>query len=204
MSTWQTILLAFGGNAALLAVLGFAGKSLLEKIIARDTKRFESELKAQADATVERLKNELQLKTIEHQVRFSRLHEKSAETIAETYSLLRSYLHAVADYVKVLEMAGEKSKAERREAVNTALKEFRDYFVKRQIFLPKETAKRIRELDDKLFKSAQHFAMNIEGKETTASSEDWMKAFSSVNEEIPPVLELLEDEFRGLLGQAKG
>ncbi|MBI5918379.1 MAG: hypothetical protein HY849_03265 [Nitrosomonadales bacterium] len=204
MDAWQTILLAFGGNAALLAVLGFAGKSLLEKVIARDTKRFESEIKAQADATVERLKNELQLKTIEHQIRFSRLHEKSAETIAETYSLLRSYLHAVADYVKVLEMAGEKPKAERREAVNTALQEFRSYFVKRQIFLPKETARRVRELDEKLFKSAQHFAMKIEGQETTASSDDWMKAFSSVNEEIPPVLELLEDEFRELLGQAKG
>lgn len=203
MNAWETILIAFGGNAILLTVLGFLGKSLLEKIIIRDTKRFESELKAQADATVERLRNELQLKTIEHQVRFSRLHERSAETIAETYSLLQSYLQAVADYVKVFEMAGEKPKSERREAVNNALKNFREYFVKRRIFLPKETAKRIHNLDEKLFEAARHFAVKIEGHETTASSADWMKAFSSVNEEIPPVLELLEDEFRSLLGQAK-
>lgn len=204
MDAWQTILIAFGGNAALLAVLGILGKSLLEKLIVRDTKRFESELKAKADVTIEQLKNELQLKTIEHQIRFSRLHEKSAETIAETYSLLQSYLHAVADYVKVFEMTGEKSKAMRRDAVNAALKEFREYFVKRQIFLPKETARRIRELDEKLYQSAQHFAIKIEGRETTASTEDWMKAFSSVNEEIPPILERLEEEFRKLLGQAKG
>ena len=76
METWQTILLAFGGNAALLAVLGLLGKSMLDKLIVRDTKQFESELKAKTDATIEHLKNELQLKTIEYQVKFSRLHEK--------------------------------------------------------------------------------------------------------------------------------
>ena len=62
MQPWETILLAFGGNAALLAVLAFAGKSLLEKLIARDTKRFESDLKAKSDSAIEHLKNELQLK----------------------------------------------------------------------------------------------------------------------------------------------
>lgn len=40
METWQTVLLAFGGNVALLAVLGLLGKSLLEKLIVRDTNRF--------------------------------------------------------------------------------------------------------------------------------------------------------------------
>ena len=41
METWQTILIALGGNAAVLAVLGILAKSLLEKLITRDTKRFE-------------------------------------------------------------------------------------------------------------------------------------------------------------------
>jgi hypothetical protein len=47
MEAWQTILLAFfGANAALLAVVGLLlGKSLLEKIIARDTQRYEPEPK---------------------------------------------------------------------------------------------------------------------------------------------------------------
>ena len=85
METWQTILLAFGGNAALLAVLGLIGKSLLDKLIVRDTKKFESDLQAKSDAAIEHLKNELQLKTIEYQVRFSRLHDKRADVIAELY-----------------------------------------------------------------------------------------------------------------------
>lgn len=204
MSAWQAILIGFGGNFALLSVLGFAGKSLFETIINRDTKRFESDLTAKTNATIEQLKNDLQLKAIEHEVRFTRLHEKSADTITEAYSLLQSYLQAVEDYVKILEpRAGGLTKPERREKVNLALKDFRSYFGKRQIFLPKETAMRMRELDSKLFNLAQHFAITIEGQEETARSSDWMQAVTAVNVDIQPLLVLLEDEFRELLGQSK-
>jgi hypothetical protein len=203
MSAWQAILFCFGGDFALLAVLGFAGKSLFETIINRDTKRFESELTAKANATIEQVKNDLQLKAIEHQVRFTRLHEKSAETITEAYSLLQSYLQAVDDYVKILEPRGGLTKPERRERVNLALKDFRSYFGKRQIFLPKETAMRMRDLDNKLYDLAHHFAMTIEGQEETASPTNWMQAVTAVNDDIPPLLVLLEDEFRELLGQSK-
>jgi hypothetical protein len=66
METWKTFLFALGGNATLLAVLSYLCKSLLEKLITRDTRRFETELQAKSAATIEQLKNDLQLKTIEH------------------------------------------------------------------------------------------------------------------------------------------
>ncbi|ACV33998.1 hypothetical protein [Accumulibacter sp.] len=59
MELWQAILLAFGGNAALIAILAVLAKSLLDKLIVRDTKVFESELKSKTDAEIERLKNEM-------------------------------------------------------------------------------------------------------------------------------------------------
>lgn len=59
MSAWQTILLAFGGNAALLAVLVYLSKTVLEKMLVRDTKVFEAELKGKADVEIERLKSEI-------------------------------------------------------------------------------------------------------------------------------------------------
>ncbi|MDH5731054.1 MAG: hypothetical protein OEZ58_18885, partial [Gammaproteobacteria bacterium] len=93
MEAWETILFAFGGNAALIAVLGFLGKSLLEKLIEKDTERFKADLKAKSDSTIEQLKNALEMKATEHQIRFSNLHEKRAETIAEAYALLAD-LHA--------------------------------------------------------------------------------------------------------------
>ncbi len=72
MEAWKTILLAFGGNAALLAVLGLLGKSLIEKLLTRDSTRFELELKAKSDAAIERLRSELQLVTKQTEFNFSR------------------------------------------------------------------------------------------------------------------------------------
>lgn len=59
MNDWEGILVALGGNAVMLAVLGFLAKSLIEKLIVRDTKLFESELKAKTNSEIERLKNEM-------------------------------------------------------------------------------------------------------------------------------------------------
>lgn len=85
MELWQLAILALGGNAALLAVLGWLAKSLLSNLLAKDVKRYELELKAQTDLALERFKSEQQLRAGEHQVRFSRLHEKRAELIAALY-----------------------------------------------------------------------------------------------------------------------
>jgi hypothetical protein len=73
MEAWKTILLAFGGNAALLAILGLLGKSLIEKFLTRDSTRFELELKAKSDVAIERLRNELQLVTKQTEFNFSRM-----------------------------------------------------------------------------------------------------------------------------------
>ena len=88
METWQTILIALGGNAAMLAVLAYLAKLFIGHKLSRDTSSFQSELKATSDAAIERLKSDLQLHAIEHQVRFSRLHEKRATVIAELNSFI--------------------------------------------------------------------------------------------------------------------
>jgi hypothetical protein len=103
VEAWQTVLLAFGGNAALLAVLGVLGKSLLDKAITRDTKQFETDLKAKSDSVIERLRNDLQIRTVEHQVRFSRLHEKRGTVIAELYGLLVEMLWEAESFLSLIE-----------------------------------------------------------------------------------------------------
>lgn len=93
METWQTVLLAFGGNAALLAVLGLLGKSLLEKLIVRDTKQFESDLKAKADAEIERLRNELARSVESYKVQLKKsefLFQKEFEAASSFSALLQS------------------------------------------------------------------------------------------------------------------
>ena len=88
MEAWQVIVAAVLGNAAVLAVLGFLAKALLGQLLQRDILSFQFELKAKADSATEQLKSDLQIRTIEHQVRFSRLHEKRANVIADLNGLV--------------------------------------------------------------------------------------------------------------------
>ncbi len=73
MELWQSLLVALGGNATLLLVLGFLGRSVMSTVLTKDIEKFKAALHQAG---------------IEHQVRFSKLHERRAEVLAEVYKLL--------------------------------------------------------------------------------------------------------------------
>ncbi len=209
METWQTILLAFGGNAALIAVLGILAKSLLEKLITRDTKRFESELKAKSDATIEHLKNELQLRTIEHQVRFSRLHEKRASVIAELNGHLAELLWEAESFLSPMQWVGEPPQEEKHRNAMNKLAEFFRFFDKHRIYLPTELCESLQELAMLVRRHVISFGVYVKyddatlNEHTRAQKEKaWNEGWNAIKNQIPQARTDLENEFRVLLGQA--
>ena len=66
MSPTDAFLLAFGGNAVLVAALAFLAKSLISQWLARDIKRFETNLRQSSDTAAEALKHRLSLVAHEH------------------------------------------------------------------------------------------------------------------------------------------
>lgn len=209
METWQTILLAFGGNAALLAVLGVLGKSLLDKLIIRDTKQFESDLKAKSDATIEHLKNELQIRTIEHQVRFSRLHEKRASVIAELYGHLVEALWEAESFLSPMEWAGEPNKKEKHQKAMNKLVELYRYFDKHRIYLPPEACASLEALVQNVRSQVTKFGVwvryedyELTGDSHTQKNDAWDSGWDAIKNQVPIARKSLEDEFRTLLGAA--
>lgn len=209
METWQTILLAFGGNAALLAILGVLGKSLLDKLILRDTKQFENDLKAKSDAAIEHLKNELQIRTIEHQVRFSRLHEKRASVIAELYGHLVEALWEAESFLSPMEWAGEPNKKEKHQQAMNKLVELYRYFDKHRIYLPHEVCASLEALIQNVKSQVIKFGVWVryENYELTNDShakknDAWDSGWDAIKNEVPIARKSLEDEFRALLGAA--
>ena len=209
METWQTILLAFGGNAALLAVLGILGKSFLDKLIVRDTKQFESDLQAKSDAAIEHLKNELQLKTIEHQVRFSRLHEKRAAVIAELYGYLVEALWEAESFLSPMEWAGEPNKKEKHQQAMNKLVELYRYFDKHRIYLPPEVCTSLEALVLNIRTQVINFGVWVRYEEYELSSDShtkksdaWNTGWNAIKNQVPVARESLENEFRSLLGAA--
>jgi hypothetical protein len=209
MDAWQTILLAFGGNAALLAVLGILGKSFLDKLIVRDTKQFESDLKAKSDAAIEHLKNELQLRTIEHQVRFSRLHEKRAAVIAELYGYLVEALWEAESFLSPMEWAGEPNKKEKHQQAMNKLVELYRYFDKHRIYLPPGVCASLDALVQDVRSQVIKFGVwvryeehELTGDSHTKKLDAWNSGWDSIKTKVPVARESLENEFRTLLGAA--
>lgn len=122
MEAWQTVLLAFGGNAALIAILAFLSKSLIEKLVVRDTKVFEADLKRKTDAEIERLKSEMsrslesykiQLKKSE--VFFLRELEAASAFSSLFHSILPRYNNPSMDWYEACdEIAQDYAKIEAR------------------------------------------------------------------------------------------
>lgn len=209
METWQTILFAFGGNAALLAVLGILGKSFLDKLIVRDTKQFESDLQAKSNAAIEHLKSELQLKTIEHQVRFSRLHEKRAAVIAELYGYLVEALWETESFLSPMEWAGEPNKKEKHLHAMNKLVELYRYFDKHRIYLPPEVCVSLEALVLNIRAQVINFGVWVRYEEYELSSDShtkksdaWNNGWNAIKNQVPVARESLENEFRSLLGAA--
>ena len=160
-----------------------------------------AQLKAHSDVELERLRSQLNITATEHEVRFSRLHEKRAEIIAETYSLLKKLFFRLGDYVKIFEPAGDASKEERRVAFADAHKNYRTYYVTKLIFFPKKTATKLEEIDFELVKTFNEFVFGVEmAKGAKDTTKKWTEIFERVKGEIKTALAELEDEFRRLLG----
>lgn len=160
-------------------------------------------LKAETEIEIEKFKSQLSLVSIEHQIRFSKLHELRAEVIAETYALLKYLYTKLGDYVKLFEPVGDSPRDQRRKAAIIAHEKFSKYFQEKLIFFPKSTADKLEKINADLVKSFNQFSFGVEMASQMGqnSTENWIKVFESVNGQIKEALVEIEGEFRGLLGE---
>ena len=207
MEPWQVLTTAVLGNATALAVIGWLGKSLLEKLLQRDSKRFEIEIKAKADATIEQLKSELQLRTIEHQVAFSGLHQKRASVIAELNGLLAETLWEAESVLSPIRWAGSPSERELHRAAEVKLVEFFRYFDKHRIYLPAELCKVVEGLVLEVRHHVIGFGVYLTWDDVALQdhtrkekSDALLAGYKLLKEKVPELREKLENEFRSLLG----
>jgi hypothetical protein len=158
-----------------------------------------AQLKAQSDVEIEKLRSQLTITATEHEVRFSSLHEKRAKIIAETYALLKLLFVLLRDYEMRFQAVVDDPSRERRESVTAAYRKFHDYYITKVIFFPKDTAKKLDDIDSQLLINYNKFMGTVEmSKGSDINS--WIQNVKEVEEEIKTALNELEDEFRRILG----
>ncbi len=160
-------------------------------------------LKSHSDVEIERLKSQLALVGIEHQIRFTKLHEVRATVVADTYEKLKDLHHKLGEYVQIFEPAGGKPKTDRRQLAYESHESFRSYFQSKLIFFPKLTADKLEKINQDLVRAFNNFTFGVELAPQMGGNpaEKWMEVFEAVTVEIKVALEEIEAEFRELLGE---
>lgn len=207
MDPWQSILLAFGGNAALLLVLGWLARSFGSQLLAKDLEKFKAELAANSSAASDRLKHDLHLVALEHQVRFSKLHERRAEVVAEAYALLVEAHWSSADFVSPIEYAGDSSKQEKYVNAMKKGTEFYRYFDKNRIYLPQALCDQLQTFIQNMRREVVGFGVYVTNDEEyvpdhaiRSKLEAWTRASKFFDSEVPSAKAALEAELRTIIG----
>ena len=202
MGVWQSILTALGGNAALFAALIFVGKKFLESQLKKNVVKFESDLRAKADITLERIKNDAQIAAFEHQIRFSKFHEKRAEVIAELSALLAEASWTEEYLFAPIGDATVEDRSARFEEAWKKLIEFNRYFDRNRAYLPEKVCASIEQLTRKMRDQMVKFQILVVGQRQGGwpKASAWEEAWKTIQDEVPQARRCLENEFRSILG----
>jgi hypothetical protein len=175
MEIWQAVLIAFGGNAVLLAVVAFGGKAIVTHWLTKSA--------------------------TEHQIKFSKFSEKQADAIANTYALIRKFNSRLKEYLEIPDTTAGGNRDERKNQAVIAHREFLDYFEKNQIYLSKKSVFLITNINSESKSIFNKYLYQIENtKSTPETAKEWLDLIDKLQNEIEVVFVDLESEFRSIVG----
>jgi len=194
----------------MLVAAGFLAKSLINNFLERDLKRFEATIKATHELAVERLKSDLHIRAIEHEVRFSRLHEKRAEVIAELNGHFAEALWEAESFLSPMQWANEPSQTEKHRIAMMKLAELYRFFDKNRIYLPAELGESLKtvvtEVRSHVIKLGSYLMIPDDAFNDDSRAQKhkiWIDGWEAIRTDIPQAREKLEAEFRLLLGPSE-
>jgi hypothetical protein len=219
---WRELLLVFGSktlDGVVVIVVAFLGRSLVQTWLAKDIKKFESdlrntadhelerlkqELKFKGDASIEQLKSKLQQEAVEHQVRFSNLHERRAEVIADIYKHL---VEASWEGERFVFQTGSEDKQSMYFATQKRIIDFYEFVDSHRIYLSEPVCRLLENFINILKKPVieVHVYGTIDHptpQTIKERNEAFSKAYAAFKDDIPTARKALEEEFRRMLGAA--
>jgi hypothetical protein len=209
MSILETIVVALGGTALLVAAAAWLTKSVIAQWLSKDLERYKSELAATSTVEIERLRHELQLTAHERSVLIAKLHEKRTQVVADLYGLLVEAHWASQDFASPMEWAGEPTKKEKYGAALNKSADFYRFFDKNRIYLPDALCTQLDEFLRAIRGKVIGFGVYLSRDEALMSDDNiqkkheaWIDTARYFDDEVPKARHALERELRMLVGVA--
>jgi len=207
MNFWQYLLAAFGGNAALLFLLGWLAKSFGSQLLTKDLARFKATLAHDAKTENEHLRHSLQTSALEHQIRFSKLYERRAKVVAKVYGLFVDAERAAANVTSSAVPTDDNSRKQRYIVASNKMAELYNYFDKNRIYLPIDFCQIFDSFAQKMNSELLGFGMFTNHDDASLRPEGikvkydaFVRLLDFLDEEQPKIRASLEVEFRSIIG----
>lgn len=183
---WQQLAGLIVAPALVVAAIAWILRALLAQGFARDIQHYKSEL--------DRV-------NFEHQQRFSTIHQRQAEVIANLYGKIARSKAVTADLVALFQQGGQ-SLMEKKKRAADVYNDMSAYFYENRIFLPPDAADKAETLISTLKDVLIEFDTAQMGNDEYKPDQSglWQQSYKRLRDEVPPVLEELESEFKTILG----
>ena len=203
MSTVEFVISFLGGSAILLTAVSWLVKSLLTHWLAKDVEEYKSKIQFESQTELTRVKASIEKRAFEHQIIFSRLHDRRAKVIEDVYTTISNLYRAMKEFVKTSITDTEKRKT-KLEGLWDAVDKFRDTYEPKKIFFNTSLCQKIEELNDTMSapvsKIVVHLEMYEQNPDITPVFNAWKDAEKQIAEIVDGIMNELEDEFRKILG----
>jgi len=202
LAMYEQILLILGGSGILVTAVAWLIRSLVTHLLSKDVENFKEQLKAANALELERLRSELAIHALEHEVKFRRIDEKVAKHLNIIYQRLFKLYEAVGKFVSIIDFAGEPTKEEKLEIATQYNTEFWNYFLHNRVYVPPTLYKQIREFGELITKIANDFGRGLENEKRglSAGESHWLSAYEDMKERATPMFTALVDEIQRRLG----
>ena len=164
-------------------------------------------LKASSDVEMERLRSQLSKATTEHQIKFSGLHARRADVIAETYNLLVLAHWDGSSFASPIQFPGEPSKELKYSASMQSLADFHRYFDRHRLYLPPAICAKIDPLIEEMRKRVHMYGVYLDVNDAVVNADTrrdkmdaWNELWKYFKDELPVARAALEAELRAILG----
>lgn len=152
------------------------------------------------DVKLEKIKHELDLKLTEIEIKTNWLQKRMATEIETIYELLWDFRNQVSAYVTINQGAEYKD-PKRVHNILDAYWKFYEKFNTKRIYFPKKTVLKIEEFTTALRKKSVDFHRKVvREKDLDLETDNWAEIDEYMNKDAKLLFELLEDNFRDLLG----
>jgi len=201
---WQ-ILVTFLTGAGVFAAVAWLVKSALAAWIAKDAEKFKASLQANADKEIESLKHSLEMIATEHQVRFSKMHERRAEIIEELYKRLTALNLHGEQFVITSENNPTPYQAEKFAEMKDELREVFLFTEQHRFYLPESVCamvdKHLGQLRNSVLRAGIYGRIENPNERTIQQSNDaFTKVYEEFETDIPAARKSLEAAFRKIIG----